>query len=241
MASEGIEQAVVEPRTGPKWQAKVMDRVKDHVRRFSRPTQELLDRDANEGDTRLLVTDFLSEALGYDKYTDLSTEYRVRGEFADYAIRIDKQTVALVEVKRISTKLGIKHLRQVETYALNEGVEWVVLTNGAEWHVYHLTAALPMQVELAFKVNLLDPDLTVAQKAEKLFYLTLESFKRRQIDELWLTRRATSPDALAKAILSEKVIGEIRKELWRQTGHRASEEEVVRLLQETVLRLECLR
>jgi len=37
---------------------------------------------------------------GYDKYEDLTTEYMIKGEFADYGIRIDKQIIAFVEVKR---------------------------------------------------------------------------------------------------------------------------------------------
>jgi hypothetical protein len=38
---------------------------------------------ARQGDTRLLITDFLCEALGFDKFADLTTEYMVKGEFAD--------------------------------------------------------------------------------------------------------------------------------------------------------------
>lgn len=52
------------------------------------------------GDTRLLVTDMLCYGLGYDKFDDLTTEFAVRGEFADYGVRIDKQLVAFIEVKR---------------------------------------------------------------------------------------------------------------------------------------------
>jgi predicted type IV restriction endonuclease len=47
-------------------------------------------------------------------------------------------------VKRCTTKLGAKHLRQVEMYAVNEGVEWMILTNGQVWQVWHLTAGLPV-------------------------------------------------------------------------------------------------
>ena len=31
----------------------------------------------------MLITDFLCDGLGYDKYVDLTTEYQVKGEFAD--------------------------------------------------------------------------------------------------------------------------------------------------------------
>ena len=127
-------------RQVPKWEADARDRVRAAIRRFARPLADLIARDANEGDTRLLVTDFLCEGLGYDKYEDLTTEYQVRGEFADYGVRIARQLVAFIEVKRCTTRLSARHLRQVEMYAVNEGVEWMILTNGQVWQVWHLTA-----------------------------------------------------------------------------------------------------
>jgi hypothetical protein len=69
----------------PKWQKEARERVRAGIRRFNKPMADLVQRDANEGDTRLLVTDFLEHALGYDKYEELTTEYGVKGEFADYA------------------------------------------------------------------------------------------------------------------------------------------------------------
>src|SRR6266516_1853474 len=89
------------------------------------------------------------------KYTDLTTEYQVKGEFADYGVRLDRELIAFIEVKRVATKLAPKHLRQVEMYAVNEGVEWVILTNGAVWQVYHLTGGLPVVIDLALAVDLL--------------------------------------------------------------------------------------
>src|SRR6266498_4907618 len=80
-------------RAAPKWETEARDRLRAGLRRFGKPLAELAARDANEGDTRLLVTDFLCEALGFDKYTDLTTEYQVKGEFADYGVRIDRELI----------------------------------------------------------------------------------------------------------------------------------------------------
>ena len=221
-----------------KWEADARERVKAGVRRFSKPLADLVARDANEGDTRLLVTDFLEHALGYDKYEDLTTEYGVKGEFADYGIRIEKELVAFVEVKRVAQKLAAKHLRQVEMYAVNEGVEWMILTNGVEWRAYHLSAGLPVEIDLALEVDLLGEG-TVAQKAGQLFYLSRESFRRRQIDELWKARRATSPKSLGEVLLSEPVAAAVAKELRRRTQQKLDPSEVTRLLRETVMRSDC--
>ncbi len=226
-------------RAAPKWETEARERLRAGLRRFGKPLADLAARDANEGDTRLLVTDFLCEGLGFDKYADLTTEYQVKGEFADYGVRIDRELIAFIEVKRVATKLAPKHLRQVEMYAVNEGVEWVLLTNGAVWQVYHLTGGLPVEVNLALEVDLLG-DQSAAQKVNQLFYLTRESLKRRQIDELWKTKRATTPASLAQVLVAEPVAEEIRRELRRRTGHNIETGELVRLLRETVLRPECL-
>jgi hypothetical protein len=219
-ASATVADAAKKPkaRGAPKWETAARDRLKAAIRRFNRPLADLVARDANEGDTRLLVTDFLCDGLGFDKYADLTTEYQVKGEFADYGLRIDRELVAFIEVKRVATKLSTRHLRQVEMYAVNEGVEWIILTNGAVWQVYHITGGLP------------------AHKVNQLFYLSRESLKKRQIDELWKARRATSPASLAQVLVSDNVAEAIRKELWRQTGHRVDTAEIVRLLTDTLLR-----
>lgn len=226
-------------RSAPRWEVEAKDRLRAGIRRFSKPMSDLLERDANEGDTRLLVTDFLCEALGFDKYEDLTTEYQVKGEFADYGLRVDKQLVAFIEVKRVTTTLATKHLRQAQMYAVNEGVEWIILTNGVVWRVYHVGASVPVEIDLALEVDLLGED-TVAQKANQLFYLTRESFKRRQIDELWRQKKATSPKSLASVLTSPAVAEAIRKELWRETKQRVVPDEIVRLLKETVIRESCL-
>ena len=85
------EASKPKPRGAPKWESEARDRLRAAIRRFSKPLADLVARDANEGDTRLLVTDFLCDGLGFDKYADLTTEYQVKGEFADYGVRIDRE------------------------------------------------------------------------------------------------------------------------------------------------------
>lgn len=143
-----------------------------------------------------------------------------------------------MEVKRVKTKLAAKQLRQVELYAVNEGVEWAILTSGARWQVFHLGTRTPIEIDLALDVDLLG-DQTLGQKADELFYLARESTKRKQMDELWQARKATAPRSLARVMASPAVTEAVRKELRRETGHRVEADEIRRLLRETVLRPEC--
>lgn len=95
-----------------------------------------------------------------------------------------------------------------------------------------------MVVDLAFDVSILG-DESPGEKARQLFFITLASFKRRQIDELWKAKRASSPTSLATAVVSMPVVKSIRKELRRTTGQNIDNAEIERLLLQTVIRPEC--
>ncbi len=244
------EQTSTETKAGsksaPKWEADARERIRAGLRTMAKPLAGLIERDANEGDTRHLVTDFLCDVLGYDKYEDLTTEYQVKGEFADYGVRIDKQLSAFIEVKRVATKLGPKHLRQVEVYAINEGVEWGILTNGNDWHVYHLAPAAQrpagappsgplIDVDLTLQVSLIGAE-TPTQKVNKLFNLSRDAMKRHVMDDLWRAQRATSPKALSGVLTSDSVIDAVRKEIKRRTGHNATAADIAESIRTQVIR-----
>jgi predicted type IV restriction endonuclease len=140
-------------------------------------------------------------------------------------------------VKRCAQKLGARHLRQVQTYAVNEGVEWMILTNGAAWQVWHLTGGLPVIVDLAMDVDLLG-DGSLAAKSDALFYLSKEAIKHRMLDELWQEKAATSARSLASIVLSESVVEAVRKELRRQTSFNGEADQLRQVLAGEVIRAE---
>lgn len=221
----------------PKWKLEARDSIRSAIRRFNKPLLEIVARDANEGDTRIVVTDFLCTALGYDKFEDLTTEFAVRGEFADYGVRIDKQLVAFIEVKRVAQQLNTRHLRQVETYAVKEGLEWIMLTNGQKWQAYHVYAMTGQQVatHLVLEVDLLGDEPT-AKKIDSLFYLHREALRRGLIDELWKRKAATSPTALAGILLTDRVLDAVRKEIRGTSGFNPEPDELARIIRNEVVR-----
>ena len=224
-------------RQMPKWESDSRERLRLALPSIAAALAKFITSDANEAQTRLLVTDLLG-ALGFDRYEDLSQEYQVRGEFADYGLKVDGGLVAFVEVKRVAQKLSERHLKQVQAYSLNEGVQWMLLTNGQIWQAYHVTAAQPVVVDLFLTVDLLDSQTSLSDKVDSLFYLTKDAFKRNLISDLWRQRAATSPKALAAVILSDKVVEEIRLEVRRRSAHNFAVEELTELIRQTVIRSE---
>ena len=94
-----LENPLPKPSTAtPKWETAARERMRAAIKKFSKRLADLVARDANEADTGLLVTDMLCEGFGFDEYAELTTEYRVKVEFADYGIRLDKDLIAFLEV-----------------------------------------------------------------------------------------------------------------------------------------------
>jgi predicted type IV restriction endonuclease len=211
----------------PRWKIRSQERAAD-ITKYRKAAADLRDSNANEADTRMLVTDVLTDILGYDKYEDLTTEYRVRGDFADYGIKINGTLIGFVEVKRAGSKLAERHMRQVEMYSINQGTEWMILTNGWHWKVYHLTAGLPMVVDLVLDFSIVDDEPETI--AEALQLISIESLQRLEIEKVWVKQAATNDYQLRRALNSTNVQEAMRLELWRNTGHKVSNDEVGQLL-----------
>lgn len=216
-------EAAPAARTQPKWLSDAVTSIKQ-LRKFAVHAERMVERDANEADTRLLVTDIFTEVLGWDKYADVSTEYQVRGEFADYALRADGQLFAMVEVKRAAQKLSEKHLRQVESYGLREGVDWLILTNGQVWKVYRLVPQTAgTKPEHMFTIDL--ASLTRVD-LDNMLALHKQAVKRGHIETMWTRYSALAPQNLATVLLSERVVNAVRLEVRGSCGYNADAAEI---------------
>ena len=98
----------------------------------------------DESATRLMVNSFLTEVLGYEELAEIKTEYAIRGAYADYVIQVGKRKQLIVEVKSIQADLNEHHLRQALNYAANEGIDWVLLTNGSKYELFRVIFSKPI-------------------------------------------------------------------------------------------------
>jgi len=203
----------------PKWEQSAKTRVSAGLKKLVKPTLMLKEKDAAEADTRHLVTDILTDVLGYDKYENLTAEFAVKGDWADYGIRIDKQLLAFIEVKRITQKLSASHLKQVESYALKEGVQWAFLTNAQVWQAYHVMPIKGQQSEvtLIFEVDILDENLKPSTKTDLMFLISKEGLTKGRLAEYLSAQNAISPKTLKPIFLSDDVLSAVRKEIKRKT------------------------
>jgi predicted type IV restriction endonuclease len=196
---------------------RVADRLAAGLKRFQPIIQSAKARDVNESDTVIVVTDMLSEVFGYDKYSEITSEFAVKGTFCDLATKVDGSIQCLIEVKAIGTDLKENHTKQAVDYAANQGVDWVALTNGAHWKIYKVNFAKPVTQELVIDIDMTALNCKRDEDIDCLFLLAKEGFQKSALGDYSDQRQALNRFSIAAMIQTEPVLDVIRRELRRMS------------------------
>lgn len=217
------------------------ERAKAALRKYQKVLDSAKKRDVNESDTSIIVKDILGDILGYDKYEEITTELAVRSTFCDLAIKVKGRLLYLIEVKSIGTDLRENHLRQAIEYGAREGVEWVMLTNGAVWQAHRIRFEQPIDHDLVFTIDLLDPAAKPGELIEKLYLVSRDAGSSSQIDLYWRHKEATSRFIVAQLLLQSPTLAILRRQLRSlYPGLKVSEDEISRLLRAEVIKRDAL-
>ncbi len=181
---------------------KTRERITKGLKKFQPILLKAQSADVNESDTVTIITDMLCEIFGYDKYENITSEFAIKKTYCDLAIKLQDSIPFLIECKAISLDLKEDYVRQATNYAADSGIEWVVLTNGVLWRVYHITFGKPVDKELVYEFNICDMNAKKQSDIELLYYLSIESFAKNS--------KATLEDLRAhKQILNRFIIGQV--------------------------------
>ena len=200
------------------------------VKKFISVWQEAKEKDLKEADIVTRIILFLTEGLGYDVLKHITKEFQIKERFVDLAIRIDNKVIFYIEAKAANISLKEAHIFQAESYASQSGVNWVVLTNGAEWQLYRLIfEKTGIGRTLMFSIDVINNDIN--EIADKLYYLSYDAIKNNELEEFWEEHSALQPANLIKAIFHEETLMLIRRHLRKRTDLLVDEEKVLEGMQ----------
>ncbi len=164
--------------------------IRTALRKFTPTFIEAREASCNESDTVYRVRQLFEKVLGYDS-DDTSSETEMKSKYVDLCLKIDGKIRLLVEVKASAIQLRDRHIEQAWSYASRNNYRWVLLTNGIEWNLYHLTFEQGIEYEKAFAVSLANPD-ELDEATKNLAYLHKRSIRTGELERFWESTSALS-------------------------------------------------
>lgn len=213
------------------YQEKAKERIKKGFRRMSNIVAKGKEEQFKEADTRKIVSDVLHEYLGWDKFENITAEQMIGSRYADYVIKKGSDQIAVIEVKQIGMKLKETHLNQARLYAIDEGIDWIVLTNGDMWQVYRMDYKKKSpETTMVFNVAISDREIKPTKKAELFYLISEEAYRKNEIEDYYQRNVALSGENLASHILGEPVLNKIRLSIRASTGQKLTNAEIANAL-----------
>ncbi|MBR2054936.1 MAG: type I restriction enzyme HsdR N-terminal domain-containing protein, partial [Clostridia bacterium] len=194
--------------------AKVKNRLVEGMKKFKPIVTKAKDKDVNESDTVAIIMDILSDVFGYDKYSEITSEYAIKKTYCDLALKINGQPAILLEAKAAGLNLKEQHIKQSVDYGSNSGIEWVILTNSVQWMIYRIIFGKPVVAELVYDFDFTQINTKKESDIELLYYLTKEAMSKAgkaSLDEFHMHKQVVNKFVVAQTLLSEPVLDSVRK------------------------------
>lgn len=224
--------------------AKVKNRLIEGIKRFKPIVARARDKDVNESDTVAIIMDIMSEVLGYDKYSDITTEFAIKKTYCDLAIKVDGQPCLLLEAKAAGLNLKEQHIKQAVDYGSNSGIEWVILTNSVHWMVYRVIFGKPVSTELVYDFDFTQISGKKESDLELLYYITREAMTKAgkaSLVEYHNHKQLVNKFVIAQTILSDPVLDAIRKTIKKVSPNaKGTNEEIFKIINEEIIKRDVL-
>lgn len=224
--------------------ARVKERLIAGVKRFQPVVDKARAKDINESDTVTIISDMLSDVFGYDKYTDITSEFAIKKTYCDLAIKIDGTVKLLIEAKAAGLELKEQHIKQSVDYGANAGIEWVVLTNSVIWKVYTISFGKPVTAELVYEFDFSQLSAKRQGDLEQIYYLTREAMtkgNKTSLDDFKAQQQVVNKFTVSQILLSDPVLDAIRRTLKKLSAEvKTSNEDIHKMLMEEIIKRDVL-
>ncbi len=190
---------------------KVQKRLVAGIKKFQSILNSAKSKDVNESDTVVIIIDILYEVFGYDKFSEITSEFAIKKTFCDLAIKIDGKPRLIIEAKAIGFDLKDDHIRQAINYGANSGVEWIILTNGHQWKVYKISFGKPIDKELVYEFDLTAINVKKQTDLELLYYVSKEAIGKSALEDFHMQKQALSKFFIGQILLTDPVLESIRR------------------------------
>jgi hypothetical protein len=174
----------------------------------------------NEEDTRIIINDMLGDVFGYDKYHDIKTELREKGDRFDYAIKLSEGPNAkkekydfIIEAKALSTELKEQHVEQTLKYCLQANIDYFILTNAKHWQLYKvINTKKTNEAKLIFETDF-GKGADANALIDEMYAFSKHAYLEKEWDFIAKCTAATDAGDVMAVIMSDKFLASIVRAL----------------------------
>lgn len=220
---------------------KVRQRLIQGIKKFQGILNDAKKKDLNESDTVRIVAGIFVDLLGYDRYSEISSELNIKGTFCDLCIKLKNKIQLLIEVKAVGLDLKASYLKQAVDYAANQGIDWIILTNGYIWEVYKVFFSKPLNQELVFRLDFSIIHHKDESNINELYVLSKEGMLKGSLDSYFNQKKALSKYYIGAILLTDSILNRIKRQVKNISPEvKVTEEQIKEVLETDVLKREIL-
>lgn len=226
--------------------AKIRKRIIAGIAKYRKMLVDLRnDNRENEEDTVRLIIRIFENALGYDAFKEVRSQYEIgTAKRCDLAVTVNsgKYPTFLVECKRVGKPLNQAHIEQVVDYAGREkGTEWAILTNGLIWMLYHVSKKGVVKPNLIFTINIDESKELSDADIENFYAISKEGYLEDATERLLKNNAVFNKYVVGSVVMTDEVVKVIRRKVNSLSdGVKIDEEELRKILSDEVFNCEIL-
>ncbi len=195
--------------------SKVQTRLTIGIKKFQGVLKSAKAKDINESDTVTIIMDMLAELFGYNKCSEITSEYAIKKTYCDLAIKIENKLKFLIEIKAIGLDLKVDHIKQVVDYGANQGVDWIILTNGINWKVFKIIFGKPIGNDLVYEFDFLSLNSKKPADIDLLYYVSKESLDKSALEDFRLQKQTLNKFFIGQVLITDPILDSLRKTIKR--------------------------
>ena len=183
---------------------RINKQLKKHIPKIKNAVKEQL----NESNTRMVLDRIFTDVFGY-KMDEIKAEVKIQGRKADYVLSVGDKEVIVVEVKKAGMALKADQIFQATSYGAYSGIPYVLLTNLNEFILFKIKTQGIVEYDGIFEVDLLS-DFSVNDIKQLALISRYGMTKPELLENFCEQAIATSPENIARILLSDDVANTIK-------------------------------
>ncbi|RMF61385.1 MAG: hypothetical protein D6748_01805 [Calditrichaeota bacterium] len=183
--------------------------LKKQIPEFQKKIKNALKKGLEEPGTVVLVGDMFEKMWGFEKVNEIIFDLVDRNRKRDLAIKINGKLMVIAEIIKLDKKINEGFLRESKIFAQENGIPWMVSTNGILWKIYSVDYTRHPTYTLILEFDFLEIDPKNREHLYWLYLLSKDGFKQNALKRYFEYIQIVNPYTLSVLLQSDIIVNNL--------------------------------